>query len=175
MTTMYSRLRLTLTAASFALLAANLQGCDYEASSSPQQPAAVRRPDFQGGPLTVYYTSQATADVVLAGVTHKIGQGVAQSGLPFECEWEDDGDINLLYQGVPYEVESPYDALDDTLDLLKAKKKHKAKTAVSMAALKRPVASKSAALPPLPKTAPPAASLKPVKTPATTQKKKNKG
>jgi hypothetical protein len=95
---------------------------------------------------------------VIAGVTHKIGQDFAQSGLPFEYEWEDDGDVDLLYQGVPYEIESPQDA---SFDLIDGKKKHKKKVPVGMVALKKAstpavkavsvVAPKTATPPPLPK------------------------
>lgn len=97
------------------------QGCDGNIDYRPKP----RHPDFQGGGLAIYYNSAETADVVVSGVTYKIGHGVSQAGLPFSYEWEEDGDVDIQYNGREYEIESPHDAADDLIEALTEKRKKK--------------------------------------------------
>jgi hypothetical protein len=111
-----------------------IHGCDTAPSTAFQPAVTSRRPDFQDGPFTLYYTSQSAADVVFRGVVYRIGSDAGPQDMPFSYDWEDDGDVDLHFGGSTYEVEHPADALDDALEALA---EHRTKSKAHALSVKR--------------------------------------
>lgn len=61
-------------------------------------------------PFQYTYTSPDTVDIILNGISHRIGKNLPPAdNLPFQYNFEPDGDLNITVAGKSYEIESPYD------------------------------------------------------------------
>lgn len=84
---------------------------------------------INSGPFAVRYLTSRSAEVKYAGQLYQISNTVNHDEYPFQYSFEDDGDIDLILDGIEYEIESPEDVFDDAMEDLFSKKtkKHKPK------------------------------------------------
>lgn len=60
-------------------------------------------------PFEVQYTSPNDATITYKGNVYQLNRFRPASNLPFDYEFENDGDLNLVVDSKEYEIESPYD------------------------------------------------------------------
>ena len=97
------------------------------------------------GPILYRYVSSDHVKIKLSETIYDIRKGDENDGknissLPFRHAFEEDGDVDVYFNGQEYEIDSPYDEMNELIvkSLFKSKKKKTTTTSSSLITKKKP-------------------------------------
>lgn len=98
--------------------------------------------DTRGQPLQFRYLSSNVVELMVAGQSYKLDRRGPRIRTPFRYRFEDDGDIDIVFQGKAYDLDSPYDIDIKTKKTSKKKVTKKSKSSKKKKSKKKKKSSK---------------------------------